>query len=167
VKNLVDTRCRNVYLRPAEIHVSGRPDFVSTILGSCVSVTLYSSSARAGAICHSLLPSGVIEDGFCYVDSSVKFIFEKLAAVAGTSEDFEAKLFGGSEIIGNRDSDNRVSVGARNVEAAINALADLGVPIVASDTGGNSGRKIFFYTQTGEVYMRRVARAFTQIEASR
>lgn len=156
MKNLIDTRLRNVYLNPGEIFVSCRPAFVSTILGSCISVTLYSPSAGAGAICHALLPYGSIEEGFRYVDSTVQCIFDKLCRITGLSGGFEAKLFGGADVLSEVTKENGSSIGQQNIQAADMILKKLGLSLTASDTGGQSGRKIFFYTHTGEVFMRHV-----------
>ncbi|MGA2108628.1 MAG: hypothetical protein ABSH25_13400 [Syntrophorhabdales bacterium] len=46
-----------VFLKPGEIYVGEEPAEISTILGSCVSVTMFSKRVRVGAICHALLPS--------------------------------------------------------------------------------------------------------------
>jgi len=41
-----------------------------------------------------------------------------------------------------------LAVGNRNIEATKNLLAQLNIPLVASDTGGNKGRSIEFSTET-------------------
>ena len=45
-----------VFLKPGEIYVGREPAEVSTILGSCISVTMFSEGLKLGAICHALLP---------------------------------------------------------------------------------------------------------------
>jgi len=42
-------------------------------------------------------------------------------------------------------------VAERNVEASRRLLRDLGVPIVAEDTGGGKGRKVEFDTGSGRL----------------
>jgi chemotaxis protein CheD len=37
------------YLKPGEIHIADRPGIVTTVLGSCVSVTMYSPRLKTGA----------------------------------------------------------------------------------------------------------------------
>lgn len=161
MKNLIDTRLRNVYLKPGEIYVSSTPAFVSTILGSCVSVVIHSPEAGAGAICHALLPSGSLEDGFRYVDSTVHYIFEKLRAITGQTGGFEAKLFGGADmLLLSQNKAATLSIGQQNIQAAHEALEKLGLTLTASDTSGQSGRKIFFNTRTGVVLMRHVKKTF-------
>ena len=160
MKNIVDTRLRNVYLKPGEIYVSRTPALVSTVLGSCVSVTLYSVEARIGAMCHALLPSGSLDDGFRYVDSTVEYLYDKLKIISGRSGGFEAKMFGGADVLNpvGRLS-GAPSVGRQNVAVALQVIKKLGIELIASDTGGDRGRKIFFYSNTGEVFLRQVKKS--------
>jgi chemotaxis protein CheD len=157
MKNLVDPRLANVFLKPGEVFVSRTPALVSTVLGSCVSVTLFSPTARMGAMCHALLPGGAEQDGPRYVDSAVAFMYAKLTAVSGQAGGFEAKLFGGANVlVKGAGREAGASVGSQNVAAALRVIERLGLPLVAFDTGGEQGRKIFFYSGTGEVYLRPV-----------
>lgn len=158
MKNLVDPRLANVFLKPGEVFVSRTPALVSTVLGSCVSVTLFSPMARMGAMCHALLPGGAEQqDGPRYVDSAVASMHAKLAAVSGQAGGFEAKLFGGANVlVRGAGRETGASVGSQNVAAALRVIERLGLALVAFDTGGEQGRKIFFYSGTGEVYLRPV-----------
>ena len=45
------------YLKPGEMHLAMEPTVISTLLGSCVSVTMFHPQRRIGAICHGLLPA--------------------------------------------------------------------------------------------------------------
>ena len=51
------------------------------------------------------------------------------------------------------------SVGSQNVVAAMGAIEKLGLKLISFDTGGEQGRKIFFYSGTGEVYLRPVKKS--------
>ncbi len=64
-----------VSLRPGQIHFAKEPAVVSTVLGSCVSVTMHCARLEIGAICHALFPAGVPAEDvepFRYVDRSVE-----------------------------------------------------------------------------------------------
>lgn len=161
MKDLVDTRLANVYLKPGEVYISRTPALVSTVLGSCVSVTLYAPDAGMGAICHALLPCGADDDGLRYVESAVLYMHNRLAAISGQGGGFEAKLFGGADLLMARGRpDEKGSVGRQNVAAALRVIERLGLRLAASDTGGDRGRKIFFYSDTGEVLLRPVRKSF-------
>jgi len=157
VKNLVDSRLRNVYLQPGEVYISRTPALVSTVLGSCVSVVLYSPDAGIGAMCHAQLPFARGDEGLRYVDSAVTFMYGRLAAISGRPGGFEVKLFGGAEVLVPRGRhEHSASVGGQNVAAALQVIESLGLRVTASDTGGDRGRKIFFYSNSGEVFLRPV-----------
>ncbi len=70
-----------VYLKPGEMHFSAEPAVVVTVLGSCLSVTMFCRRRKLGGICHGLLPKcgqqkkdchGECLEGFKYVDCSIR-----------------------------------------------------------------------------------------------
>ncbi|HAZ90405.1 MAG TPA: chemotaxis protein CheD, partial [Eubacterium sp.] len=51
-----------------------------------------------------------------------------------------------------------LSVGARNTEAVKNKLSELGIPLVASDTGENYGRTIEFTAGQDKLLVKAVGK---------
>ncbi|HEY5973412.1 MAG TPA: chemotaxis protein CheD [Geobacteraceae bacterium] len=146
-----------VYLKPGELYIAESPTLVSTVLGSCVSVTMYSERARLGAICHALLPEGPVEDAFRYVDSSILYMLQQFTRLHIGRAQIQVKIFGGAGMLGAQDA-RAISVGRRNVVVARQVIKEEGLAIVAEDVGGLRGRKIFFRSDTGEVWLKRLAR---------
>jgi chemotaxis protein CheD len=150
-----------VFLKPADIYVGKAPAEVVTILGSCVSVTMFNERFRFGAICHALLPSSRIlddADKFRYVDSSMHHmlnVFERMGINGG---ELKIKLLGGANMIERLDG-NSMAVGKKNVETALRIIAERNLRLVGSDVGGTMGRKIYFSTHTGEVLLKRIEQA--------
>lgn len=141
-----------VFLQPGEFYCARRPSIVETILGSCIAVTLYSPPMRTGAICHAMLPSPC--DGAAqgeYVEGAIKAILGRMLYRGLEKDALEAKLFGGSTVLPSGES----SIGEQNIKAALEVLEKLQIRIVARDVGGDTGRKLFFCTETGDVYVRR------------
>lgn len=161
MKNLFDDQVCNIYLKPGEIFVARRPALVSTVLGSCVSVILHMPRTGMGAICHAMLPAGTKDDDFRYVDKAVSYLYNRLTSLCGGSSGIEAKLFGGANVLksGVRNEE-ALSVGHQNVAAALQTLGMLGLKVSAADTGGIQGRKLFFYSKSGEVFVRQVRKSF-------
>jgi chemotaxis protein CheD len=158
VKNLIDKNVRNVYLKQGEVYVSRNPALVSTVLGSCVSVILHAPKASMGAICHAMLPTSHRgDDSFLYVDRAVRYMHGRLLSLCGKDIEIKAKLFGGANVLhpAGRDS-GTPSVGRQNIEAALHILEKLGLNVTTSDTGGIQGRKLFFYSHSGDVFLRQV-----------
>ena len=63
--------------------------------------------------------------------------------------DLKAKIFGGGELI--QSGANGTLIGERNIRLARMILEQKKIPIIASSTGGKKGRKILFFTDSGEV----------------
>lgn len=133
------------------------PVLVSTVLGSCVAVTMFSASRGFGAICHAMLPENAGKDlDLRYVDTALQHLHRKVVE-CNAGGDLVVKLFGGAQVldIGGYNS-ARFTIGEQNVSRAEALLLEYGFTISARDTGGMHGRKLFFCTETGNVYMRRM-----------
>jgi chemotaxis protein CheD len=158
-----------VFLKPGEIVFSDQPMVVTTLLGSCVAVTMFGPRLRFGAICHALLPScrkeqpcnhGHSEAGK-YVECAVRLMLEELRARGIARSEVEAKLFGGSDMFDTADG-SRLSVGSQNMEMARRVLEGASLRLVTEDMGGPRGRKIIFHTHTGEVFLKRLRKSETE-----
>ncbi|MEW6500323.1 MAG: chemotaxis protein CheD [Thermodesulfobacteriota bacterium] len=152
-----------VNLHPGELFVAKEPTLITTLLGSCVSVCLYCPTVRTGAMCHGVMPERQThhEESFRFVDISVSYMVEVMARQRGFScAKLEAKLFGGADVLSLKLGLGREmpSIGAQNIMAARTALRKHGVPIVTEHVGGDRGCKLFFYTHTGEVYLKLLQR---------
>lgn len=157
MKKLIASHTHSIYLKPGEVLVTRRPVLVTTVLGSCVAITMFSAARGFGAICHAMLPeNGGRDNDLRYVDTALRYMCEKISEFGGGS-DLAVKLFGGAQVlnIGER-TPGRQTVGDQNVAQAEAALAALGFDIAARDTGGLQGRKLFFCTRSGDVFMRRL-----------
>ncbi len=157
-----------VYLKPAEIHLSKRPAAVSTVLGSCVSVTMFHRRGGVGAICHGLLPrcrengecGADCADNFKYMDCSISRMLEEFERMGIPRREIEVKVFGGADMIGGDGlTPAKASVGHQNVDEALRLIREKGLTLITSDTGGAEGRKIIFYTHTGDVFLKRLKKA--------
>jgi chemotaxis protein CheD len=160
---------RQIFLKPGEMVVSDGhdPSIVTTLLGSCVAVTMFSPRLRIGAICHALLPvcrhEGVCTPGHSeagrYVECAVKMMLEKLSARGVGKLELETKLFGGSDMFESGCDGRSQSVGSQNIEMALKSLERESLLPVTQDLGGTRGRKIIFHTHTGEVFLKRLQKS--------
>ena len=152
------------HLKIGECIVSTRPLLVSTVLGSCVSVSFHHPATQTGAIFHAMLPTiAMTRDAApcCkFVDSAMDLIVTRLGRLGISLAGVQCKLFGGAFTIQPERKDHVrqvVDVGSKNVDVARAALAKLGLAILAEDVLGRYGRKLFFATHTGEVWVRPVS----------
>ena len=158
-----------VYLKPGEMYIAqDRPALVTTVLGSCISASMFSERFRIGAICHGLLPNcrgkqecdGTCTEGFRYVDCSIRQMAKQFDALGVLRGEIKVKLFGGADMFTPKDGGRAsASVGRQNIETAMKVIMDEGLTLVASDVGGVRGRKILFYAHTGEVLLKRQGEA--------
>jgi chemotaxis protein CheD len=152
-----------LFLKPGQMVVSEQPMIVTTLLGSCVAVTMFNARHRLGAICHALLPTcrketpcshGAGEAGK-FVECAIRLMLEGFLARGVPKHEIEAKLFGGSDMFDTVGGKNQ-SVGRQNMEKALSMLEHESVRLVTQDLGGPRGRKIIFHTHTGEVFLKRL-----------
>jgi chemotaxis protein CheD len=160
IEGLEDCReLPHTYLLVGQGGIFTTPTLVQTVLGSCVSVTMYCSKSRWGGIFHALLPKmgdfpgrRVKGDHFRYVDSSILYLLREFSRAGIAATSLECKVFGGASPL-HQHCD--ASAGLRNVQAAIDTLTEEGISVIASSVGGNAGRKLFFRTDTGLVLQKR------------
>ena len=166
MKNIISTHGHNVYLKPGEVLVSREPLLVSTVLGSCVAITLFSPSHHFGAICHAMLPENAGRDkDLRYVDTALEHIHRKILQYGIDTADLMIKMFGGAQVLDVVKTDlEYLTIGDQNVKKAEEVLTALGYIVSARDTGGLQGRKLFFCTRSGDVYVRRMRRKKTETD---
>jgi len=125
---------------------------VTYSLGSCVAIILYDIMKKIASLIHSLLPEprGAIDNPYKYVKTAIPRAVKDIEGKGAEKKNLVASVVGGASILKSTLS---LSIGKRNVEAAKTMLAKYGIRIVASDTGGNYSRSVFFNISTGYLYI--------------
>jgi chemotaxis protein CheD len=119
-------------------------------LGSCVVVTLYDGEKKIGGMLHYLLPENPDRGKKSkYADTGIELLLTKLLEKGSNIKDLKAKLFGGSVMFSDFESNEDSSIGTRNIEKARNILKKYNIPIVGEDVGGNYSRSVEFDLSTG------------------
>lgn len=140
------------------------PVRVTTVLGSCIAVTMFVGRLKAGAICHALLPvckeMGVCrercQNPYKYVECVVPEMIRGLQGYGAGLREIEVKLFGGADMFATSPREGHLSVGRQNIASARRTVAARDLRIKLSDVGDRYGRKIYFFPHTGEVWMKRL-----------
>lgn len=137
-----------------------RPLMLVTVLGSCVSVTFHHPGKKAGGMFHAMLPDRSLSRGrsrICtFADAAVEAMLERFAARGMPARELTVKLFGGANTMQSAHPAalrEMLDVGKKNVDAALAALDAHGLAPVARDVQGALGRKLYFATATGEVWL--------------
>lgn len=143
------------FLLPGAIFAKDGDYIITTVLGSCIAVCLWDPRLKRGGMNHYKLPlwngDGLASPKFGNI-AIVKLI-ESMLDMGCNQRELKAKVFGGGAVI--RSSSGFLNVGERNIEIARDVLAQEKIPIIASDVGGESSRKIIFNTQTGGILMKK------------
>ena len=150
-----------IYLKPGRLYLAERPVVVKTVLGSCLSVTMFSPRLCIGGICHAIMPTSRGRDNgedFRYVDTSLMKMLRWLDARGVGRWETETKLFGGASFWDVPERRGGRNVGELNVVKAREILQAEQLSAVVADIGGRSGRKLFYITHTGEVFLERIGK---------
>lgn len=142
-----------VYLLPGTLHCAERPSEVVTVLGSCVAVCLTDHARGISGMNHFVLPaSDAGHSSLRYGDVAIDALVEAMRRLGSGDEALEAKIFGGADVLAM--TARSISVGTRNVAAAVERLGQHGIPIVASRTGETGGYFVRLLSVSGDVLVR-------------
>ncbi|MEH6347312.1 MAG: chemotaxis protein CheD [Bermanella sp.] len=147
------------FIHPGEFVFGGSNLHIHTILGSCIAITLWHPILKIGGMCHFVLPKktgGISElslDGR-YCDGAMA-LFEKEAHKHGTNlDEYQGKIFGGSNMLTNLTLKEDELVGTKNTEAAVNWLLKKGVSLLVAHVGETGHRRIVFDVANGDVWVK-------------
>ncbi|HEY4248900.1 MAG TPA: chemotaxis protein CheD [Lacunisphaera sp.] len=156
-------RIQHRFLSPGDLLVVTAPSEITTILGPCIAATFWCAHSHVGAICHAMLPSENMgfdssagDHPWKYVSTVIPEMWRRFLRKGGTAGKLEVKLFGGADLLRNAKHPSSTQIGPHNIELAQQLLAECGLRIIASDVGGQKGRKLIFNTQTGDVRIKRL-----------
>ncbi len=144
----------------AQFRVAKAPMTMMTMaLGSCLGVVLYDATTNIGGLAHVMHPKRELVKNNAnkakFVDSAITLMVSRMVKRGAAREKIVAKIFGGAQMFGNvKGSPGVLQIGEKNVESAREKLAELGIPVVAEDIGGNQGRTISFNVSDGTVMMK-------------
>ena len=147
----------------ADLKVCISPNSVTTLgLGSCVGVAIRDTVNKVGGLAHVMLPdSTAIHNNtniYKFADTGIAELVRLMEEAGAKRSRMVAKLAGGAQMFAFQNKNDLVRVGDRNVEASIKKLKELGIPIVAKDTGESYGRTVIFYPETGDYVIRAVGK---------
>jgi chemotaxis protein CheD len=165
----LDDSAIEIFLDPGEYFVGDSGFTVRTLLGSCVSITLWHPHFKYGAMSHFLLstrpkgntltqdrrqPSPELDGK--YADEVLLLMLRQLKDANVKPEQCQAKIFGGGNMFPQRRQDDSTNIGKKNGETARMLLRSHGIPIVSEDLYGNGHREIIFNVSNGDVWIRQI-----------
>ena len=157
------TKTIDIFLMPGEYFVGGAQHRVCTLLGSCVSITLWHAQRRIGAISHFLLSARRHAADAApdprYAADAFKLMLRDLAALGVAPSECTAKVFGGGSMFAGGVLGTDQGIGRQNGAVALQLLREHGIPLASESLYGNGHRRIVFNLGTGDVWSRQGAPA--------
>lgn len=159
-----------VFLNPGDFYFGEGHTRISTLLGSCVSITLWHPRRRIGGMCHYMLterkrPANAALDGRFGTEAFEMFLHHVEAAGTQASA-YQAKIFGGANMLTGAGGE-KMDIGPRNVTLGRKLLASKNIALMAEHVGGSGRRKLHFDLWSGDVWLAFPAGSDAQIRSSR
>lgn len=146
-----------VSIHIGEYYVSNKPTVISTLLGSCVAACLFEPQKKIGGMNHILMPGSAdfknYNESARYSINAMELVINGMMKLGADRQDIIAKVFGGANVI--PAISEYKAIGAKIISFVKDFLEIEKIKIVSSDLGGIKTRKIFFHTDTGDVYLQR------------
>lgn len=148
----------------ADMRICKPPKGLTTLgLGSCVGVVLYDVKNKISGMVHVMLPDSTKirnnSNRAKFADTGINDMLDDMLRAGAVKTNLVAKIAGGAQMFAYGSSANDLmKVGEKNVEAVKNILGQLGINIVAEDTGLNFGRTIVFDPETGNLIIKAVGK---------
>lgn len=151
---------KKIFLHPGEFSFGGAGLHVHTLLGSCVSITLWHPREKVGGMCHFTMPghprmrstSGNLNGR--YAEDAMLMFAREMARHGTPMGEYQAKVFGGNRLLKNVGKKVGEAIGTRNVSAAMHLLAQEKVNILAARVCEFSHQRIVFDVSTGDVWVK-------------
>lgn len=150
-----------IFLNPGEYYFGDRDTRIRTILGSCVSITLWHPELLIGGMCHYMLPNrsgrGTKTADGKYADEALGLLFEEIRRSGTALDEYQVKLFGGGNMFYRQVCTTQAHIGARNAEVGRNLVKYHGLRLAAADLGGVGHRTVLFDIWSGHVWVRQLS----------
>ncbi len=148
--------CENRRSQPGDFYFGGGQTRISTLLGSCVSITLWHPRKRIGGMCHYMLTeraglSRSDPDGR-YASEAFALFLQHVEAAGTRPGEYQAKLFGGGNMF-TGGTTGTMDIGPRNIDYGRKLLASKNIALVAEHVGGSGRRKLHFDLWSGDVWL--------------
>lgn len=149
---------KKVFIHIGELFCSPEPIIIETILGSCVAVCLYDPEAQIGGMNHILLPGRPDMQQFDAVArfgiNAMELLINNMVNIGAWRPRLVAKAFGGAHILPTISPEH--GAGQKNIDFVLHFLQVEAIPLKSYNLGGHDTRRIYFHTDTGKVFLKRI-----------
>ena len=152
----------------ADLNVCKAPDMITTLgLGSCIGIAVYDPVTKVGGLAHIMLPDSTQMRNNSniakFADTGIEELIKRVTAAGANKRRLVAKIAGGAKMFQVSGLSTVGNVGERNAQASRAKLKQLGISLLAEDTGLNYGRTVELYPETGEFRIKAVGKSIKSI----
>lgn len=153
---MISTDQETIVVGLGELQVTKDPSKILSCLGlgSCVAVGAYDAVAKVAGLVHIVLPSSDGRDITLpgkFADTAIPALLDEMKNLGAMKSRLLVKIAGGAQISMTQNSNAIFKTGQRNIEATKKHAAEHGLKIAAEEVGGNSGRTLRLYVDSGRV----------------
>ena len=152
----------------ADLNICKAPDMITTLgLGSCIGIAVYDPVLKIGGLAHIMLPDSTQMRNNSniakFADTGIEELVKRVVMAGANKRRLVAKIAGGAKMFQVSGLSTVGNVGERNAQASRAKLKQLGIPLLAEDTGLNYGRTVELYSETGEFRIKAVGKTIKSI----
>jgi chemotaxis protein CheD len=153
--------CAAVKLLPGQYHAGENGELIVTVLGSCVSACLWDAARGIGGMNHFMLPgvgragaSGALDQEPARMGVyAMEILINRMLKLGADRARLTAKVFGGGSVLEGMEA---LNIGNQNGAFVLGFLREEGIPVVAQDLYDICPRKVYFFTQSGKVLVKKL-----------
>ena len=147
----------------ADLNICKAPDMITTLgLGSCIGIAIYDPVTKIGGLAHIMLPdskqmrnnSNIAK----FADTGIEELVRRMVRAGANKGRMVSKIAVGAKMFEVKGVYGIGNVCERNAVASRAKLKQLGIPLIAEDTGLNYGRTVELYPETGDFYIKAVGK---------
>ena len=146
-----------------DLKTGKNPDILTTLgLGSCIGIALWDPVTKIGGLAHVMLPDSTkIRNNSNiakFADTGIAELVRQIEAMGVPKKRLVAKIAGGARMFEVSGSTSVGNIGEKNAIASKQKLQELGIPILAEDTGLNYGRTVELNCANGDYVIKAVGK---------
>ena len=151
----------SIKVQPGTHYVTDKTtEMITTTLGSCIAVCIRDTASGIGGMNHFMLPEsetgkwGGANASMRYGNHAMEVLLNDLLKMGAARNRLEFKVFGGAHVINSSNA-----VGDKNISFIERFLKNEHMVVAAQHVGGDRGRRIAYFPDTGRVKMKLLEKA--------
>lgn len=125
-------------------------------LGSCIALCIYDPVEKLSGMAHLLLPCDRYDwdtdhAPAKYITSGAPLLISRMLQKGSLKENLIIKVAGGAKVLTVPGDNSFLDIGLKNIAEIKSTLDRQGLKICQKEGGGNVGRTVWFFTDTGRI----------------